>query len=320
MKVGRKKSKSYTMKGGAPTPYKYEGTDLTIGNPLTQIAINRNDDNRYDFNILGKKGTFGIGSTPDVVFNSFCELFQYYRKNNPISCVQQRYMGGDGKPKNVPSFVDILGLSLVLLSIKESYSRAITINYKMLGNAFSILFLMVNGVQGATPNICEEQMGGSESMMYINNFLQSKLLKELQKELPSYEVQYITPMPITKLDESAIRSVLTYFKQALFFYKYGPSIVPPPTITFASMQTPEDAFRALGFDATFEIERGQFEKNRSASNFAEKINLYTGASLKSALESAAGSARMGGGKRKRTTIKKTKRMRTRKMRRTKRKH
>lgn len=305
------------MKGGAPTPFNYEGTVLTIDNPFTHIAINRGDDNKFNFNILGKKGTFGFGSTPDVVFNNFCELFQYYKKNSPISCVHQKFLNNAGKTAISPSLVDILGLSLVLISIRNSYQKSINITNKFLEEAFLMLFLMVSGLAPNT-DICETP-AGSESM-YINQFLREKLLTLTQKTIPSYDIQYITTIPINNLDEYDIRSVLTYFKQALFFYKYGPSIVPPREITFANMGTPEAAQRVLElkFDETAVA---QFNQNKTKPSFAVKSNFYTDASLQSALSGSDVLSRqaMGGDGPKR--MQRTRRTRrTRKTRRTNRKH
>ena len=108
--LGRKKSRSYAMKGGAAGPYVYEGVPLTLDNPLTHFAVNSNDDGSYNFNIPEKKtGGFFSKTTPAVNFTSFCELYQYYQANSPISCIQQQFLGKDGTTRyKAPSFVDIL--------------------------------------------------------------------------------------------------------------------------------------------------------------------------------------------------------------------
>ena len=68
--LGRKKSRSYAMKGGAGL-YVYEGVRLALDNPYTHFAVNSNDDGSYNFNIpekttgsfFSKKTTPAFGTT-----------------------------------------------------------------------------------------------------------------------------------------------------------------------------------------------------------------------------------------------------------------
>jgi len=101
----RSKSKSRrgrSLKGGSPQPYEYEGVSLVEGNDLIQLAVTRMDDGTYTFNPIGKN------------FANYCELAKYYYGNNSLACVRQTSKNEKNAILTFPSWVDLLGIALVL--------------------------------------------------------------------------------------------------------------------------------------------------------------------------------------------------------------
>jgi len=299
---GRRYRSRRSLKGGAQSPYNYEGTELTIDNPFTHIAVNQNDGT-YNFNIPEKKTGF-FSKSPAVNFERFCELFQYYQQNNKISCIHQQYRAASGKMFMAPSFVDILAISLILVNVRNSYGGTlVTIDNDLLNAAFTCLLLMVNQPQQF---ICSDNLG----TLLINNKLTNDLfVKKIQKIHPTFDTRYITTLPIGTISEMDINSVLKIFKQAIFYYRYG--VVPLQPITFDNTSTPDKAIIQLAMD---DAAREVFKTNSSNSeSWASKISLYTEGPLKLALaiqEGQAGQTGVGG---KRTKLRRT--IKSRRMRR-----
>lgn len=276
-KIGKKKSKSYAMKGGSG-PYLYQGDLLTIDNPLTHIAVNE-VDGTYNFNILDKRtGLF-------TEFSRFCELYQYYKENSPISCVHQQFIGNTGSFMKAPSFVDILGISLILRNIKNVHGGVVKVDDELMTVAFNNLRVIVNF--GLGQPLCVEQFG----TLHINNLLKQKILdKIIEKQLPSFDINNIAPIPINSLDKFNIDAVLRFFKQAIFYYRYGViNLDANGLLTFESMSTPEKSKILLTGNPALE----QFKINEKRGNWVSKIGLYTGGPLKLALEIKEGAAAAG---------------------------
>ena len=260
--LGRKKSRSYAMKGGAGL-YVYEGVRLALDNPYTHFAVNSNDDGSYNFNIPKIKN-----------FTSFCELYQYYQQYSPISCVHQEFTGKDGHPYKAPSFVDILGIALVLRKIQTSdRTRILSVNDKVLTEAFKMLSVIASGGQP----LCWEEVG----TLRINSYLQKKILEELQTRLPSLDYQDVNFMSIESLSKLHIDAVLRLFKQAIFYYRYGViNSDASNLLTFERMLTPKDAKTLLTLDpAAIQT----FDNNSKQENWFSKISLYTNTPLELAL-------------------------------------
>ena len=303
--LGRKKSRSYAMKGGAG-PYMYEGVQLTLDNPSTHFAVNSNDDGSYNFNIPDKKtgGFFSKKTTPAVNFTSFCELYQYYLANSPISCVHQRFETRTGDALKAPSFVDILGFILLLMGTEPKTGGAMNLQddkfFKSL--CLSLLLAVKEGP------ICQDQAG----QLLMNHKLKELISKQIQ--LTSFTIHEMTTLPITSLDKFQIDRLLALFKKVLFFYRYN--TLPAATyLTFDIMSTTADkASRAFGLGGTLDSEK--FKEDKDKVYFKNNQMLYRDYALSAALSgSQAGPALLGG--RGRTRVKRTnknRRMRTRRSR------
>jgi len=310
--LGRKKSRSYAMKGGAG-PYMYEDVSLTLDNPFTHFAVNSNDDGSYNFNILEKTtgSFFSKKTTPAVNFTSFCQLYQYYKENSPISCVHQWFETKDGKSFKAPSFVDILGIILLLMGAEKNAGGTIRSDQ----DDFLKITLLSSMLTLNKGPICQDQIG--ELLMSLP--LQQAVLTQIQKKfLPSFEIHQMTTLPITSLDKFQIDRLLGLFKKALFFYRYN-ALPSAGYLTFEIMSTtPEKAFGAFGPGET--IDSKKFKDDKSKSHFMNNSKLYREDALQSAL-AGVGPGHMALGGRGRTRVKRinknrrTRRSRTRRMRR-----
>ena len=259
--LGRKKSRSYRMKGGAPTPYNYNDgrvntVILDMNNPYTYFAVNDNGNGTYDFNIPG---------VPN--FTSFCQLYAYYKQNSPKSCVHQGYQVKDTDNfRPAPSFIDILGLVLLLMGTKEGAIKTIPLeNDKFLKFAFIGLLSVVN-----RESVCLEQAGD----LVVSSFLKEQMVKALVggKFVPSATVAEIDILPIGSLTKIQIDRLLGLFKQALFFYRYNtlPSII---YLTFQSMMSSiDEAKRAFSPSGSTDILK--FDDDRNEPYFIHNSMLY----------------------------------------------
>ena len=306
--LGRKKSRSYAMKGGAAGPYVYEGVPLTLDNPYTHFAVNSNDDGSYNFNIPEKKtGGFFSKTTPAVNFTRFCELYQYYQANSPISCIQQQFLGKDGTTRyKAPSFVDILGFILLLMGTEPNTAGGMNLHEdKFFKTSCNLLLLVMN--RGP---ICEDQAG---TLLMSYKLREEILLKQIQKFLPSFTIDQMTTLPITSLGKSQIDRLLEMFKKVLFFYRYN-ALPSAGYLTFERMSSTEQASRAFGPGET--VDSVNFKTEKDKSYFRNNEKLYRDYALSAALSgSQAGPAPLGG--RGRTRVKRTnknRRMRTRRSR------
>lgn len=257
--LGRKKSRSYRMKGGAPTPYNYKDglvdtVILHMNNPYTYFAVNDNGNGTYDFNIPG---------VPN--FTSFCQLYAYYKQNSPKSCVHQGYqVKGTDNFRPAPSFIDILGLVLLLMGTNEGAIKTIPLeNDKFLKFAFIGLLSVVN-----RESVCVKQAGD----LVVSSFLKEQMVKALGKFVPSATVAEIDILPIGSLTKIQIDRLLGLFKQALFFYRYNtlPSI---KYLTFQSMMSSiDEAKRAFGPSGSTDILK--FDDDRNEPYFIHNSMLY----------------------------------------------
>lgn len=260
--LGRKKSRSYAMKGGAG-PYVYEGVALTLGNPYTHIAVNYNDDGTYNFNILEK----------NITFTKFCELYHYYKENSAISCVHQNFIGPE-MLNRAPSFVDILGLALMLTKFTDD--NILYIPDPVLKLFFVGLLLEASKHE----SICINEMG----QLLVNPSFKQQMLKVIQlKFYKSFELEKVNLLPIGSLEKHQIDNILLFFKKALFFYRYG--VINANTmksLTFASMlsSTDDAAERALGLDDAAIL---QFRANKLKDSFISNSRLYRRDKLELAL-------------------------------------
>lgn len=309
--LGRKKSRSYAMKGGAG-PYAYEGVPLTLDNPLTHFAVNSNDDGTYNFNIPAKStgSFFSKKTTPAVNFTSFCELYQYYLANSPISCVHQRFETKSEVLK-APSFVDILGLILLLMGTEPNTGGpggAMNLQDDKFFKTICLSLLVAVNKGGP---ICQDQAG----TLLMSYKLKELISTQIQKLLPSsFTIHDMTTLPITSLDKFQIDRLLGLFKKVLFFYRYN--TLPSATyLTFEIMSTTADqASRAFGPGATLDSEK--FKQDKDQSYFRNNERLYRDGALSSAL-SGSQARPMSLGGRGRTRVKRTnknRRMRTRRSR------
>lgn len=305
----RKKSTAYAMKGGAGNPYEYEGVRLTPNNPLIHIGIYVSDDGKnHNFNIpaITTGSFYSKKTTPSKDFSSFCELYQYYQTNIPISCVHQQFeMKTGGKMLKAPSFMDILGYALILVGTQEEYMLLNLEDSKLLKSIFLALLASVN--KGP---ICVDQPG----QLVINHEFKNMLLKAINKSFPLQMDQMIVP-DINRLNNFQVENMLRFFKRALFYYRYN-TLPSSSGLTFESMSTTDNALRAFGAGSSPDFEK--FKADRSLSYFIHNSGLYREDALELALLSQApgGAAASMGGKyrrNKRMRMKMTK-MRTKRTR------
>ena len=310
--LGRKKSRSYAMKGGAG-PYDYEGIPLILENPFTHFAVNSNDDGSYNFNIPEKTtgSFFSKTTTPAVNFTSFCELYQYYVANSPISCVHQRFETKTGDALKAPSFVDILGFILLLMGTEPNTGGPAGGAMNLHDDKFfkSLCLSLLLAVNKGGP-ICQDQLG----QLLMNHKLKELISTQIQKLLPSFTIHEMTTLPINRLDKFQIDRLLGLFKKVLFFYRYN--TLPSATyLTFDVMsRTPEEAYRAFGASSTPDSEK--FKEDKDKAYFRNNQMLYREDTLLAALSGAQARAMSLGG-RGRTRVKRTnknRRMRTRRSR------
>ena len=307
--LGRKKSRSYAMKGGAG-PYEYEGVQLTLDNPSTHFAVNSNDDGSYNFNIPEKKtGGFFSKTTPAVNFTSFCELYQYYVANSPISCVHQRFETRTGDALKAPSFVDILGFILLLMGTEPNTGGPAGGAMNLHDDKFFkslCLSLLLAVKQGP---IYQDQVG----QLLMNHKLKELISRQIQNLLPSFTIHEMTTLPINRLDKFQIDRLLALFKKVLFFYRYN--TLPSATyLTFKTMSTTAEAFKAFGPGGTLDSEK--FKEDKDKAYFRNNQMLYREDTLLAAL-SGAQPRPMSLGGRGRIRVKRTnknRRMRTRRSR------
>ena len=271
--LGRKKSRSYAMKGGAG-PYVYEGVALTLDNQYTHFAVNYNDNGTYNFDIPERNKRF----------TSFCQLYEYYQENSPISCVHQEFTSknihGVITPYKSPSFVDILGIALVLRKIQKSNPTSmlsVNTDKKLLTPAFKTLTLIAT----VKRPLCWKENGTP----HINNDLQTAIFEILHTRFSLIEPSYVDFMSIESLSEIDINAVLRLFKQAIFYYRYG-VINSDALLTFESMSTPAKAKTLLTLDSAASE---TFTKNskEDEDNWVSKIRLYTTVPLELALAKKA---------------------------------
>ena len=279
--LGRNKSRPYAMKGGAgPGPYVYEDEiQLTLDNPLTHFAVNSNDDGSYNFNIPEKStgGFFSKKTTPAVIFTSFCELYQYYLANSPISCVHQRFETRTGDALMAPSFVDILGFILLLMGTEPKTGGPAGGAMNLHDDKFfkSLCLSLLLAVNKGGP-ICQDQLG----QLLMNHKLKELISREIQKLLPSFTIHEMTTLPINRLDKFQIDRLLALFKKVLFFYRYN--TLPSATyLTFKTMSTTAEAFKAFGPGET--IDSGKFKEDKDKAYFRNNQMLYRENTLQSAL-------------------------------------
>jgi hypothetical protein len=293
------------MKGGAG-PYVYEDEiQLTLDNPFTHFAVNSNGDDTYNFNIPEKTtgSVFSKKTTPAVNFTSFCELYQYYLANSPISCVHQRFETRIGDVLKAPSFVDILGFILLLMGTEPNTGGVMNLQddkfFKSL--CLSLLLAVKEGP------ICQDQAG----QLLMNHKLKELISKQIR--LTSFTIHEMTTLPITSLDKFQIDRLLGLFKKVLFFYRYN-TLPTAGYLTFERMSTTDKAFGAFGGRQTLDSEK--FKEDKDKSYFRNNQRLYREDTLLAALSGTQAKLMALGGRGK-TRVKRTnknRRMRTRRSR------
>jgi len=265
--VGKKKSKFYAMKGGAPLPLEYDGESLTEGNRFTHIAVTQDGVN-YNFDIPAIEGGFisGVKAKPGVRFERFCDLFSYYQQNSPISCANQTFKSKVARFRIAPSLVEILGISLIIHKIISNNGTIDITN--LLTNAFVGLLLQVNSGE----SICVNQSGD----LVTNPNLKSSLLTSIKNFYPGMkDLEEIEPPRITKFDKIDIVNILTYFKQALCFYRYNVIFYNGhiKSLTFQEVFDETEALRFL--KRASDTAAQTFEINQKEDYFTSNKFLYT---------------------------------------------
>lgn len=248
-------------------------------------------------------------TTPAVNFTSFCELYQYYVANSPISCVHQRFETKTGELK-APSFVDILGFILLLMGTEPNTGGPAGGAMNLHDDKFFkplCLSLLLAVKEGP---ICQDQLG----QLLMNHKLKELISKQIQKILPSFTIHEMTTLPINRLDKFQIDRLLALFKKVLFFYRYN-TLPSASYLTFEIMSTtPEKAFGAFGPGET--LDSVKFKEDKDKAYFRNNQMLYREDTLLAAL-SGAQARPMSLGGRGRIRVKRTnknRRMRTRRSR------
>lgn len=308
-------------------PYNYEGNELRINNPFTGVQINQLTNGTFNFNLPGSIMSMKQAQN----FANFYELYTYYTQHTTkkIARVHQTYF----KPTTstnvkVPSFLDILGVSLIIVNVRRKH---VHINFKtdILLDIFNTL-LQMSDTDG---RIVEMTIGTSA----INHTLKSGILTVLKKNTYPLQITDITPLAIDSINEADVLGILEIFKKAIFFYRYG--IVPStkPTFNFNNMNNVDINTVGLLCLGTEPGTPKIFKTNTSTEGFLPKSELYKEITLQAATidadkgvmvsdYSSSGSAKGG---RKRTKPKKgtikpkkgtIKHKRTRRTRRTRRKY
>ena len=272
---GRRSRSRRSLKGGAPQAYKYEGVDLSVGNPLIQIAVTKEDDRTYSFNVPGE--------TP---FNNYCDIAMYYQANVPLACVNPSFVSSSGTTMFVPSLVQILGLALLLYNEKVRLEQAqltlnLTENVKPCIDALNAVAnnpkrLLVDAASGSC-------MVSTTFTSIAKHTLQDKITKvDALRNYAFYKV--------SKLSDDDVKEILKYFKIAMFYYKFNS--LPTQhldTLTFAKFfSTSPDAPTTTNSMRTFVVDTDTFDKNVGFPSYTSyKVVFYTPANLASAASVAA---------------------------------
>ena len=295
-------------------PYNYEGNELRINNPFTGVQINQLTDGTFDFNLPEKSKNF----------TNFYELYRYYTTDTVKSKarVHQEYLKSSApseQTRTVPSFLDILGVSLILtglLNYKYLFILSRGFGTDRLFRIFFALFEMSN----SNGRIVEYGVGTPS----INRNVKIAIQKEFQiafgralDDTPLVPLEEIIPLSITTLNGADVSRILTLFKQAIFFYRYGVVPIPEGNFTFNLMENPEGAVKCCGTQAQAIID---LKANISHQFYQQRMNLYKPATLDSARKDAEKLPALAGQGGKRTKPKKgtIKHKRTRRTRRTRR--
>ena len=202
----------------------------------------------------------------------------------------------------------ILGTILLLMGTERNAAGTMNLNDDKFFKPICLLLLLAVNKGGP---ICQDQLG----QLLMNQKLKEGILTQIQQKfVPSFPIDQMTTLPITRLDKFQIDKLLGLFKKVLFFYRYN--TLPSATyLTFDVMsRTPEEAYRAFGASSTPDSEK--FKEDKDKPYIRNNQRLYREDTLLEAL-SGAQARPMSLGGRGRTRVKRTnknRRMRTRRSR------
>jgi hypothetical protein len=270
---GRRSRSRRSLKGGVPKAYNYEGDDLIVGNPLIQIAVTKEDDGTYSFNVPGE--------TP---FNNYCEIVKYYESKSSLACVKPSFVSSSGSPIVVPSLVQILGLALLLYNEKVRLEQAqLTLNLtENVKPCMDALTAVANNPKRSLVDAASGNCMVADGFTTVAKYTQKDRDNVVTKvdALRNYAFYMVS-----KLIEDDVKEILKYFKIAMFYYKFNS--LPTQhldTLTFADFfSTSPDAPNTTNSMRTFVVDTETFNKNVAADSYKKyKVVFYTPANLASA--------------------------------------
>ena len=179
-----KSRRGRSLKGGAPQPCVYEGTSLTEGNNLIQLAVTQMDGT-YTFNPMGQHCT------------NYCDLEKYYCDNKSLACVNSVYANrGGSKEMTYPSLIQLLGLSLVLAKSHKFDTPALSTT--ITPEDISKTFIDTLSLLSAKNPLFNASMKGVCTTHDGKNFFEISGLTELE-----------------------VNNILTIMKKLMFYSKYA---------------------------------------------------------------------------------------------------
>ena len=195
---GRRSRSRRSLKGGAPKAYNYEGVDLSVGNPLIQIAVTQEgeDNGTYNFNVPGASG---------ASFNNYCDIVRYYEQNVPLACVKPSFVNSTGKTMVVPSLVQILGLALLLQNAKVRLQLITPLTHAQISSCIVALFGIANSPDSSL-------FTASQSGCIVSQPFKTKAANALEE----YDF-----FKVSNLSKDDVDSILLFFKRAIFYFKFN---------------------------------------------------------------------------------------------------
>lgn len=195
---GRRSRSRRSLKGGAG-PYTYEDVSLSVGNSLIQIAVTKEDNGTYSFNVPGTTEPF----------KNYCKLFQYYQENVPLACVKPSFTNSAEKQVAMPSLVQILGLALILLNINATTVFRYSIKLATIGRCITALYGTVN----------EPLFTATSDGCVVSESFKERLTAAFKKE--EVQVPPFSFYNVNNLSDQEVETILRYFKMAMFYYKFN---------------------------------------------------------------------------------------------------
>lgn len=272
---GRRSRSRRSLKGGAQA-YKYEGVNLSVGNPFIQIAVTQEDNRTYSFNVPGAAS-----------FKSYCDIVRYYQANVPLACVNPTFINSGGKHMKVPSLVQILGLALLLQNEKVRLESSQLSLHPIENVKPCIDALNVVANDSSSRSLFDETSGRcivSNSFTTIAKYTtEGKTKVDALRNYAFYKV--------SELSEDDVKSILKYFKIAMFCYKFFPTY---PTQNLDTLQF-EDFFKTspqdpqtTKFMKTFVVNATAFDQAVDTDSYKSfKVSFYTPANLSASAANAS---------------------------------